>query len=206
MKCLLLVVLLLLPLTSVAQWTEVKRLMHEADAEPAKRDSLLNAAYATAMRDVKAQPAVAMERLWLANSAGRLAQTKPSREKLELSKIVKSQAEAAIQLDPNLWAAHMTLGAWHFYVADLSWIERNLAKVLYGKLPDASYEEAVKHLTLAIGGGVDNPVECYYIRGMAYDELDQDANAKADYRAALRLPARNAREREMQQKAREKLD
>jgi hypothetical protein len=180
--------------------------MYAADAQPQKRDSLLNAAYATAMQSVRAQPASAMDRLWLANAAGRLAQTKPSKEKLELSKIVKSQAEAAIQLDPNLAPAHMTLGAWHFYVADLSWIEKSLAKVLYGKLPDASYAEAVHHLTLAINGGVENPVECYYIRGMAYEALDQDAKAQADYRAALTLPPRNAREREMQQKARAKLD
>jgi hypothetical protein len=180
--------------------------MHEADAQPQHTDSLLNAAYSLAMQSVRARPGDAMERLWLANSAGRLAQTKPTREKLELSKLVKSQAEAAIQLEPNLAPAHMTLGAWHFYVADLSWFERNIAKMLYGKLPDASYEDAVKHLSLAITGGVDNPVECYYIRGMAYEALDQDANAMSDYRAALKLPARNAREREMQKKAKDKLD
>lgn len=206
MKYLVLIVLLVMPLTSIAQWTEVKRLMNEAEARPVKRDSLLNFAYQIAQRSVRQQPTSALEHLWLANSAGRLAQTKPSREKLELSKIVKSEAENAVRLDPNLAAAHMTLGAWHFYVADLSWIEKSLAKVLYGKLPDASYAEAVKQLTLALQGGVENPVECYYIRGMAYEELDQDQNARADYRAALRLTARNARERDMQQKAKDKLD
>jgi tetratricopeptide (TPR) repeat protein len=206
MKALLLSLLLMVPLTSSAQWTEVKRLMNEADASPAARDSLLNRAYSTAMQSVRDQPSVAMERLWLANSAGRLAQTKGSREKLELSKIVKSQAEAAIQLDPNLAGAHMTLGAWHFYVADLSWIERNIAKMLYGKVPDASYAEAVKQLTLALRGPVDNPVECYYIRGMAYAALDDDVRALADYRSALGLPPRNAREREMQRKAKQALE
>jgi tetratricopeptide (TPR) repeat protein len=142
----------------------------------------------------------------MANAAGRLAQSKGSREKIELSKVVKKHAEEAVRLDPNLAPAHMTLGAWHFYVADLSWIEKNMAKVLYDKLPDASYEKAVHHLTQAINGNVEFMLETLYIRGLAYDALDNEAKARADFKAVVAMKPRNAKERGFQQDARDWLD
>jgi hypothetical protein len=100
----------------------------------------------------------------------------------------------------------MTLGAWHFYVADLSWIQKKAASVLYGGLPPASYSQAVDLLTRALTYGVPNPVEVYYIRGRAHEELDQDAAARADFQACVAGAARNQKERGMQKEAREKLD
>src|SRR5687768_5152838 len=150
MKTALLCLALLFSLPSIvdAQWAEVKRLVQEADKRKSGTDSLLNLAYRTAKASVARTPSSAEEHLWMANAAGRLAQSKNGREKIELSKVVKRHAEEAIRLDPKLAAAHMTLGAWHFYVADLTWIEKNLARMLYEKLPDASYEKAIEHLTL----------------------------------------------------------
>jgi hypothetical protein len=99
-----------------------------------------------------------------------------------LSKVVKDHAERAIQLDPKNGAAYMVLGAWNFYVADLSWLERSAAKVLYGEIPSASYRDAVTNLTRALQLGVENKIEVYYLRGRAYEELDND-NAAADFKA-----------------------
>jgi tetratricopeptide (TPR) repeat protein len=194
------------PLELRAQWSEVKRLVQESDKGGPKADSLMNAAYRLARISVARDPNNSDEHLWMANAAGRLAQSKSGREKIELSKVVKSHAEQAIKLDPKNAAAHMTLGAWHFYVADLSWIEKNLARMLYEKLPDASYERAVEELTLAINYNVEFIIETYYIRALAYEALDQDAKARADYQKILTLKPRNAKDRNFQKEARDWLD
>jgi tetratricopeptide (TPR) repeat protein len=129
----------------------------------------------------------------------------PTKERIALSKVVKDNAERAIKLDPKNGAAYMTLGAWHFYVADLSWVERTAAKVLYGGLPPASYKEAVKNLTKALEFGADNPVEIYYIRGRAYKELDMATEAANDFYSCREGKARNPEERRMQKEAKDLL-
>lgn len=199
--------LLIIATDTPAQWTEVKRLVQQADREPKKADSLLNAAHRLSKASVARDPNNADEHLWLANATGRLAQTKGGMEKMELAKVVKLEAEKALQLNPKHAAAHMTLGAWMFYVADLSFIEKGFMKVLDpGMLKMASYEKAIDHLTQAIVNGVEFPIETYYIRAMAYDALDQESKARADFQKVLTFKPRNAKDREKQEDARDWLD
>lgn len=198
--------LLLLPAASHAQWQEVKRQMAVADMGKGNVDSLREATYLFAKASLAKNPNSADEHWWFANAAGRYAQASPSRRKIELSKVVKYHAEEAIRLNPTHAGAHLTLGGWHFYVADLSWVEKNISKVLFGKLPDASYEKAVYHLTFAINNNVEEILEAYYIRALAYDALDEEAKARADFKAVLTHKARTNQERRKQQEARDWLD
>lgn len=195
------------PSLSLANWEEVRELVRSADktADKEKQQKILEKAYAMAESSVKAQPNVSNEWLWHANAAGRLAQISPTKEKLILSKTVKESAEKAVMLDPTNGSAYMTLGAWHFYVADLSWFERSAAKLLYGSIPPATYQDAVDYLTKAIEFGAENPTEVYYIRGRAYEELDRDAEAKSDYANCIKQTARNEKEKKQQREAKERL-
>ena len=193
---------------AIAGWSAVRDLVRSGDAltDEKAREKIYRKAYTTAILSVKAGPNVSNEYLWLANAAGRLALVADVKERIALSKVVKDNAERAIALDARNGAAYMTLGAWHFYVADLSWVQKNAAKVLYGGLPPASYEKGIELLTKALVLGVENPVEVYYIRGRAREELDRDAAASEDYRRCIAGSPRNAKEREMQADARDRLD
>lgn len=200
-------VIALAPTAASAGWAEIRQMVHQADklTDADKREALLRKAYSDALESVRRAPRVSNEYLWLANAAGRLAQAVGQKEKIALAKVVKENAERAIALDPNNGAAHMTLGAWHFYVADISWVERNLAKALFGKVPEASFATAVSHLTKALAQGVDNPIEVLWLRGRAHEALGNDTKATADYRAAVNAAARSAAEGRYQERARRKL-
>ncbi|MBS1911832.1 MAG: hypothetical protein JST22_07585 [Bacteroidetes bacterium] len=191
-----------------ADWTAVRDLVRSGDklSDENKQEEIYRRAYTTAQTSVKANPRSSNEYLWVAISAGRLALVASTSERIQLSKVVKDNAERAIALDAANGQAYMVLGAWHFYVSDLGWFQKNAAKVFYGGLPPASYEDAVKYLTKSLQIGVENPVEVYYLRGRANEELDRDAAAANDYRACIQGNARSEKEREMQQEARKRLE
>ena len=191
-----------------ADWTHVRDIVRKADAtnDEAQKVRLLRKAYAAALESTKKAPTVSNEYLWLANAAGRLAQAVPIKERIALSKVVKVNAEKAISLDAKNGAAYMTLGAWHYFVANMSWVQRSAAKAFYGEIPPASFEKAIAYLSKALQYGAENPVEVLWLRGCAYDELDNDAKAAADFRACIARTPRNDKERGFQREAQERLD
>jgi tetratricopeptide (TPR) repeat protein len=191
-----------------ADWTEIRDLVRQGDGltSESKQEEIYRRAYAAALKSVAAHPNTSNEHLWLAIAAGRLGLISSIKERIQLSKVVKDNAERAIALDAKNGQAYMVLGAWHFYVADLSWVQKNAAKMFYGGLPPASYQQAVSNLTKAVQLGVDNPVECYYLRGRAYEELDNEASAHADYKRCAEAKGRNEKEQGMQADARDRMD
>ena len=191
-----------------ADWTAVRALVQQGDklTDESKQEEIYRKAYAMAQASAAANPKVSNEFLWLAAAAGRLALVAPTGERIRLSKVIKDNAERAIALDNTNGSAYMVLGAWHFYVSDLSWIQKNAAKAFYGGLPPATYQDAVSNLTKALKYNAENPVEIYYLRGRAHEELDQDAAAHADYKSCIAGSPRNEKERGMQQDARDRLD
>lgn len=202
------IAIIALPIVARADWTSIRDLVRAADATTNVSDKqrLLRKAYAESKESVRKSPRISNEYLWLANAAGRLAQAVGAKERIALSGVVKVNAEKAIALDAKSGAAYMTLGAWHYYVANISWLERTAAKAFYGVVPPASFAKAVTNLTLALKYGVENPVEVYFLRGRAHDELDHEEQATADYRACVAGAARNPSERDIQNRARRHLD
>ncbi len=80
---------------------------------------------------------------------GKLATYAELREKIGHSRLVREWAERAVRLDPDYDWAHHVLGRWHAEVAGLGRGARWFLKVVYGGLPDASLEQAVRHLESA---------------------------------------------------------
>lgn len=191
---------------AAAGWTEIRDMLAKAEGlGKAQQEKIYRAAYEKSTAEVKRGSAGSNDYLWLAIAAGRVAQVAGNKEKITLSKVVKDNAEKAISLDKNNGTAYATLGGWHYYVADLSWMERNAAKLIYGTLPSASYEKAVEYLSKAISLGVAG-MEIYYMRANAYDEMDRDQQAAADFRKIVSMQAKTPREKEMQAEARDELD
>lgn len=190
-------------------WTEVRDLVRSTDklTDKKKVEENYRKAYTMAQAAVKNTPKESDAWLWLANSAGRLAQVVGSKEKIELSKVVKDNAEKAIALDTRNGAAYMTLGAWHFYVADLSWLQKQGAKLLYGGLPPATYQDAIKNLLKAMELGAENPVEIYYLIAKSYQELDNDKEALSYFKKCANTGTpRNEKEKGFQKEAKNNID
>lgn len=74
---------------------------------------------------------------------GQLALTAPNKDKIEAVKAIKSNAEKALQYNPQHGRAWHVLGKWHYEVDGLNVVERTAVKLMYGGLPPASIEQSI---------------------------------------------------------------
>jgi tetratricopeptide (TPR) repeat protein len=69
---------------------------------------------------------------------------------MEYSKVVKSEAEKALELNPKNDTASLILARWNFDMATLNPLLKGIAQALYGQLPQASKEKAIEYFRRAI--------------------------------------------------------
>ena len=84
---------------------------------------------------------------WYAILLGRLGDFLSTKEKVGNSYKIKEALEAAAGLLPQDASIQTALGQWCYKVASISWIERNVAKALFGAPPESSYAEALGFVT-----------------------------------------------------------
>lgn len=60
-------------------------------------------------------------------------------------KLVQLHLEQAIAADPDKYSLHFTFGRWSMEVAKLGWVERKIAAALFDTVPEATYDDAIKH-------------------------------------------------------------
>lgn len=117
---------------------------------------------------------------------GRMALISGAKEKVAASRDVKRYAELAIKFNPNHAQAYHVLGKWNYEVANLSFLEKNAAKALFGGMPDGSLQQAI-----------DNYEKCrrldpsfilnYYELARAYKKNDQETQAMEVLKKAVTL-------------------
>ncbi|MCJ7813366.1 hypothetical protein MUP95_08645 [bacterium] len=124
----------------------------------------------------------------LAVALGRLALFKGGKEKINLSKMIKAEADTALALNPQGDLVHHLLGRWHQNLANLSGVLKFFAKVLYGGVPPGSNEEAVAHFKKAIE--IDpNHIEHYLELARTYQFMDQEELMREPLETVLSLPS-----------------
>jgi len=80
----------------------------------------------------------------MAFSLGRLTLIQTNKERVETAVAIRRYAERAIRADPTNYKAYIVLGAWHYEVSKLNFIERAFARWFYGDLPEASLAESIR--------------------------------------------------------------
>ena len=100
-------------------------------------------------RAVELDPKSAKAHLSLAICYGKLTDHVSNKTKLEYSRIIRSETQKSIELDPSDDFAWHVMGRWHAGIANIGVVQRALAKVVYGDLPEASNEEAARCLKKA---------------------------------------------------------
>jgi tetratricopeptide (TPR) repeat protein len=157
-------------------------------------------ALAYAQRAVAADPQHAKSQLSVAICYGRLLPFGDARTKVQYSRLIKEHAERALQLDPSDSYAYHVLGAWNYEVAKLGPLMRSAAKIIYGGVPSASNEEAVRLLREAVTRAPDR-VAHHVELGRAYAALGEIAPARTELQAALALPNREKDDPESKRRA-----
>jgi tetratricopeptide (TPR) repeat protein len=99
---------------------------------------------------------------FLAVALGRVALYEGGKRKIQMAKEVKAEAERALQADPRHDGAMHVLGRWNYEFAELNFVERAVAKIIFGGLPSgASYEQAAGHFAEAVQCRPEVPVHHY---------------------------------------------
>jgi len=157
--------------------------------DPAQRRALTEQALNYARRAVAADPQSSDAQIALAICLGLMTPNQTNKEKIAASRLIKSHAERALALNPDNELAHYVLGAWHYGLASLNPVLASLARVIYGRLPPASLEEAARHFRSAL---VLNPSRAATWLGLGATLARQGrtADARAAYQKAVALPVR----------------
>ncbi|MEA3305227.1 MAG: hypothetical protein U9R52_00260 [Candidatus Omnitrophota bacterium] len=122
--------------------------------------------------------------LYLAIALGKMALYSSPGEKVRVVREIKKEAEKAIELDPERQKAYLALGAWHRNVATASSLEKGIAKIFFGKLPESSIEESLGLLLKSIEKGGVN-VRNYYELALTYEAMADYKAAKSEFDKAL---------------------
>lgn len=80
---------------------------------------------------------------WAAILVDAAAAAKGTKERIKQLLTVKSHMEKAIKYNPTDPTSYYLLGEWHFSCYNVSWAERQIAKVIFGTLPTPDLEEAL---------------------------------------------------------------
>ncbi|MFC1559135.1 hypothetical protein ACFL39_00930 [Gemmatimonadota bacterium] len=140
----------------------------------------------------------------LGKALGRLALFRGGKEKVNMSKEIKEVFEHAIQLDSRHASAIHGLARWNREVANLSFVLKAAAKIVFGGLPPASNEQAE---TLFLRAIQIEPENCAHFLelGKTYLEMRDKDQAAEMFDTVLRLPVSDPDDPEWKAEAEELL-
>jgi tetratricopeptide (TPR) repeat protein len=153
-------------------------MMNDTKSEATQRD-LGETALAYAKRAVASDPNNANAQLSVAICYGRLVSFVETRSKVEYSRQIKEHSELALKLNPNDSYAWHVLGVWNYELAKMGPFMRGVVKVVYGAIPPASNEEAVRLLRKAVEIAPER-VSHHVELGRAYLALGMKNEARAE--------------------------
>ena len=122
-------------------------------------------------------------------SNGNLGLHRGGKQKVTLSRNVRSDALKAIELDPEFSPGYVVLGVYYREVATLNWALKAIAKSMLGGLPSGSLEDAKEML---LKGVEKDPRSVYaqYQLAVTYETTKKKkAEALAAYKQVVALPA-----------------
>ncbi|MEO6785045.1 MAG: hypothetical protein ABI318_02840 [Chthoniobacteraceae bacterium] len=171
-------------LVRIAQ--QYRHLMSDA----ARRDDKLqfgSMAVSYAQRAVALAPNDPETHLALAISYGKLTPLLGNKEQFTNSPIIKAAAEKSLRLDPANDLAWQVLGRWYLAVADVGGFRRAMAKIAYGSLPTATYDDAVRCFQKAIRLN-PNRLMHYIELGRTLVQMGRETEARKYIIKGLSLP------------------
>jgi len=175
------------------------------DAKSAAERKKLGAEALEAARSAAAaDPKNAQAHLTLAIVYGRIAQDEPARRKVELSRLIRDEAETAARLDPKEDYAWHVLGRWNYEMANFNAVLKALAQAIYGKFPDASNEKAVEYLEKAVALRPDRVAHQIEL-GRAYLAIGEKDKARSALEKGLSLPSAAKDDNETKERGRKAL-
>ena len=167
-----------------------------------QREEIYRSAELWARRSIAANPALAAGHTWLAAALGDIAMFEGSKTKVRLCNEIKGELDRALALDSTDDVAYSILGSFYLALGRVSWIERQLAAIFLGSLPDGGYEEAEAALQHAIRLA-PTAIRHWFELGMVYDAEGKTGDALTAFQQVGKLQPALASDRRRQSRAAE---
>ncbi len=142
---------------------------------------------------------------WYAIHHGQIGEAEGTEQKIKNSYGMRDHTMLAIKYDPANAGNYHVMGRWHYALSDLSWLERQVASIIYATPPEASSEEALEFFKKAHELDKKDIRNMLYI-GYCYDELDNEKAASDWFNMAINANASSESDRGLQAEAKEALD
>jgi tetratricopeptide (TPR) repeat protein len=155
---------------------EYRHLMSDA-AKPEEKLGLGTEALGFAKRAVALAPEDPDAQLALAVSYGKLQPLEGPRERLAAARVIKETVDKVIKLDPKSDIGWHLLGRWHMAFADLDPFKRTFAQMVYGKLPDSTFEDAARCFEKALELNPSRLMHCVEL-GQVYARMGRVEDAR----------------------------
>ncbi len=122
-----------------------------------------------------------------AMALGRLNENASSKQKIANAKLIKSEVDKSIALNPKQAGAYHILGRWHRTIAGFNMIEKAMINSFFGGVPPGgSYEDAVKAFMTAITIEPAAIIHQYEL-AETYHEMGKDVEAKVWAKKVLEM-------------------
>jgi len=155
-------------------------------------------AYLTAERyareAMRIDSTLAESNTWLAAALGNTAMYEGSKKKISLANDIKRLLLQSIKLNPRDDIAYSILGTFYMALGNVSWLERTLANLLLGSLPEGGYEDAEAALLKALEIA-PKVIRHRFELGMVYTKLDREADARKEFEFCITNPIQMASDR-----------
>lgn len=142
---------------------------------------------------------------YAATNYGHLAKSRGARERVRLSREIEKNAKKAIELDPAFAPPYLTLGVYYREVAAASGLEKAIAKVLLGGLPDGTNEDSERMLLKAIELAPADVYAHFELAG-TYEKMKRTDRAVEELKTVLELPAATHRDARLKGEAQKRLE
>lgn len=184
-----------------ALWRRARVYVCMADVAPQdKKIDLYRQAEVFAHRCILADSLESEGHTWRAAALGNIAVFEGGKTKVRLCYSIKEELDCSITLNPNDDVAYSILGSFYMALGNVSWIERQLAAIFLGNLPEGGYDESERAFkkAIALSPGV---IRHHFELGELYMEQDRYREALEEFQRVVTLPVLLASDKRTQRYA-----
>jgi tetratricopeptide (TPR) repeat protein len=173
--------------SSVVLWRLARAYVCMADVADEKDElALYRIAGWYAERSIVADSLNSDGHTWRAAALGNIAMYEGGKTKIRLTHEIRNELDLAIRLNPSDDIAYSILGSFYIALGDVSWIERQLAAIFLGRLPDGGFPEAEQALRKAIALAPD-VIRHHFELGRLYLLMGRDSDALTELQRVTAL-------------------
>jgi len=149
---------------------------------------------------VQLYPNLPAAHFWCALTTGSLIPFRGTSEKIHIGKVVRFQAEKAIELDSTYSYAYIILAIFERELAKLSWFERTIARIVFGEDLHGSFARSEELLQKALKYD-SSSTYAFFELSLTYEAMGKKAESIVSLKRVIDLPVSSQREERQRQNA-----